>query len=95
MKRLVDFVLGWLKDKFTSQPCVLREEIQLDNGKTVSSCVCDPVGDCSLIYEGKCWIDGRKKPFITPFKFRRMVKKGLVFNCMTHQWQKRDEDGRD
>ena len=93
IKILTELIILGIKDLFTSQPCVLATEYKMENGETVGACLCDPVGDCSLKYEGKCWITGRKRPFLTPFKFRKMVAKGKVFNCATHEWEEPKNDG--
>lgn len=87
IKNFMELVYLGIADRFTFRSCVLWTQLELDDGTSVGSCMCDPVGDCSLKYEGKCWITGKGRPFMTSFKFRRMVAKGKVFNCVTHEWE--------
>lgn len=92
IKVFMELVSLGIEDLFTSQPCILWTRLELNDGDVVGACMCDPAGDCSLKYEGKCWITGRKRPFMTPFKFKKMVAKGKVFNCATHEWEEPKDD---
>ena len=92
IKILTKLVRLGIKDLFTSQPCVLAAEYKMENGELVGACLCDPAGDCSLKHEGKCWVNKKKRPFITPFKFSLMAIRGKTFNCTTHEWE--DNNGQ-